>query len=71
MSYTYYEGDGTLLRAPDPLFMHKMEIYRGNGRWEPYDPRKELYLTRPVISEAEAKARMDELDGKPSPVTRA
>ena len=66
MSYTYYEGDGTLLRAPHPLVLINMEIYRGNSRWEPYEPSKELYLTRPIISEAEAKARMGELDGKPS-----
>ena len=64
MNYTYYEGDGTLLRAPDPRMMIDMEIYRGNGIWEPYEAGKELYLTRPVISEDKAKIRMDFMDGK-------
>lgn len=64
MSYTYYEGDGTLLRTPDPHMLIGMEIYRGDRRWEPYEPSKELYLTRPIISEAEAKSRMDSIDGK-------
>jgi hypothetical protein len=60
-AYTYYAGDGTLLRNSDPI-MHRLEIYRGNGQWDTYPTTESFWTTRDNLTETEAQQRITELD---------
>jgi hypothetical protein len=42
--YRYFLGDGTILRSDASLSYVWLEIYRGEGRWEPY-PMPETFYT--------------------------
>jgi hypothetical protein len=63
MRYVYYAGDGTLLRDSDPDF-HRLEIYRGKGKWEPYPTTQAFYTGHDRLTDEEAQQAMAEFDGQ-------
>lgn len=65
----YYSGDGTILRDTKPdLF--RLEIYRGNGRWEPYPTTEQFFTARYHLTDEQAQEAIAEFDGDKSEVDK-
>lgn len=58
----YRSSDGALFRAPDGTAF-TLEIYRGAGKWEPWDDTADWLYGTEVTAE-QAQALMAKQDGK-------